>query len=627
MVDGSLLWTVDIRDPGQPERRSLKRLPGHPLQVAMSRDGHLLVAAGEAGLLVFDVDDATAPRQVGALDLPGMALDVAVAGSGDLALVTAGRDGLFVVDIGVPERPEALSKIMLPGFAYAVDAEQEMVYVASCTTLNIVKLTDPRNPEHVGAFWVPRGHAKDVDAVGTEVYVAGGEALFGYDASDPEWVIWKGYYAEPDVPGFYVNAVTVRDGIAYIAAGDESVRSVDISQMPAANGFPAKPVTTEDPPDLDGPEVLDDNNLRTVETIGGDPIGIGLVDDLLLVLGNFRYLGERTLRIMRVGPPGRMVDVTTYIQPNRWLGISQLEDNLILHGATGHETVTAPGGDYNFTFVLPGRVRRAVEHETGIYLLVDGGELYRWRTVGEPADRLLSSASMAAYDIAIGGQGIGYFSDYQLNQIRLFTLDPVQIRGFAINVPQSFLGYAHLFAHGDYLYAYDWVLGLLHTFHVPGPYELVHRSELRIGLCEMYDIADFYAGRKEIRSKMFAADDRLFVLCPHNEDGVSSLLELNLANPAIPQLADITNLPAGRYTDIRVQGDVLYTVAFDNNVYRSEIRRSRLGNSWSLEFDGHANGLAFVGPMAYLIDGDWGLGEFNPDDMRPEPAGYELDRP
>ena len=38
-----------------------------------------------------------------------------------------------------------------------------------------------------------------------------------YDGQDPLEAIWTGYYAEPEVPGFYVNDVVAKDGIALTA--------------------------------------------------------------------------------------------------------------------------------------------------------------------------------------------------------------------------------------------------------------------------------------------------------------------------------------------------------------------------------------------------------------------------
>lgn len=91
LVDGSLLWAVDLSDPAHPERRSLTRLDGHPLQVDVTAAGHLLVAAGEAGLHVVDIQDAAGPAVLQTVVLDDMALDVRVAG--DLAWWRWGAQG------------------------------------------------------------------------------------------------------------------------------------------------------------------------------------------------------------------------------------------------------------------------------------------------------------------------------------------------------------------------------------------------------------------------------------------------------------------------------------------------------------------------------------------------------
>ncbi|MBT3223587.1 MAG: hypothetical protein HN348_31335, partial [Proteobacteria bacterium] len=322
LVDGSLLWAVSIEDPENPERLSLTRLPGHSLSIEVGPPGQLLVAAGEAGLLLVNIHDPESPTIDVQLTLPGTALDLVL--TGQQTYVAMGSEGLAIVDLADRTKPELVSMVDIPGFANAVDAEGTMAYVAACTALSIIDASQPGSPELLGTYWVPEGHAKEIDVVGNEVFVAGGEALFAFEASDPKNVMWKGYYADPDAPGFYVNAVVVQEGVAYIAAGDESVRAVDVAELGGAATYLPQ-IDEGEPPTLDDPNGLPDASMGTVSILSGDPINVGLNGDLLLVLGNFRWVGERLLRIVDISTPGAMVDVGIYEQPNQTLGLDGLE--------------------------------------------------------------------------------------------------------------------------------------------------------------------------------------------------------------------------------------------------------------------------------------------------------------
>ncbi len=66
----------------------------------MALQGNLaLLADGTGGLRVVDVGDPTGPVDLGAIDTPGIAADVAAVG--DLAYVADGAGGLLVVEVNL----------------------------------------------------------------------------------------------------------------------------------------------------------------------------------------------------------------------------------------------------------------------------------------------------------------------------------------------------------------------------------------------------------------------------------------------------------------------------------------------------------------------------------------------
>ena len=605
LVDGSALWAVSLADPAAPVRLSLTRLPGRPLSAAFSPSGRLLVAAGGAGLLIVDVADPTAP----AVTVPALpkadALGVEVAG--DLALVAQGNRGLAVVDVS-EGAPSGVSRVSLPGFANSVayDAATQRAYVASCSSFSIVDLADPAHPAVLGTYFVPEGHAKGIAVEGDKVYVAGGEALFAFNAAVPSAVLWTGYYADPETPGFYVNAVVVRDGIAYIAAGDESVRSIETDTLESSSVY-APPADEGEPPTLDDPIDMPDPSQETLNTSSGDPINVALHENLLLVLGNFRWVGERLLRVMDVSTPGVMFDVGAYVQPNDHLGATDAGGAIVVHGSGGVESVVTPSGAVIDTFALPEPVVEAGMLGALLVLLSEDGRVYSYDF--DSPEQLLNGSG---YDLALGGTR-GFVADTYLNEI--YGFEPYSGSGAQVfesfGAQGAFLGFSRLLARGSDLYAYDWVFGHLYGFDVFAPSTPDEIDVIDAGLCEVYDIADFYSGQKAIRAKLVAADERVALLCPYDDDDATSLKLYAVAPDGTLSLDENLTLPSGRYVDAAFDGGVVWALSFDNNTYRSALYRFDGGEFISAEFDGHANGVLLRDGIVYVVDGDFGVRRFS----------------
>jgi hypothetical protein len=605
LVDGSALWAVSLEDPAAPVRLSLTRLPGRPISATFASNGRLLVAAGSAGILTVDVGDPTAPLVTAPAPLKSDALGIETAG--DLVLVAQGSGGLAVVDASGVAELTGISQIALPGFVNAVayDAASQRAYVAACSSFSIVDLADPAHPALLGTYFVPEGHAKGIAAEGDMVYVAGGEALFAFDAAAPAGVLWTGYYADPETPGFYVNAVTVRDGIAYIAAGDESVRAIDVDTLDASSVY-APPADGGEPPSLDDPIAMPDPTQETITIVEGDPINVALHENLLLVLGNFRWVGERLLRVMDVSTPGVMFDAGAYVQPNDFLGAADAGGTIVVHGKGGLESVVTPGGTIADTFELPEPVVEAGMLGALLVLLSEDGRVYSYDF--DSPSQILSGSG---YDLALGGTR-GFVADAYLNAI--YGFEPYSASGAqlfeAFGADNAFLGYSRLLARGNDLYAYDWVLGHLHGFDVSAPSAPHVIGTIDAGLCEVYDIADFYSGQKAIRAKLIAAGERLALLCPYDGDDASSIKLFAVAPNGALDPEETLTLPEGRYVDAAFDGGVVYALSFDNNTYRSGLYRLDGGESVGAEFDGHANGLLLRDGLVYVVDGDFGVRRF-----------------
>lgn len=605
LVDGSLLWTLSLADPAEPERRSLTRLPGHPLALAALPSGLLAVAAGEAGLLVVSPEEEHGGAPVVAsLDLPGPALDVVVAEetSASLCFVALGADGMAVVDVSVPQVPRMLAVADVSGFANALAVQQGTLYAATCEALSIVDVADPRAPFQIAAYQVPEGHAKGVAVDGTDLFVAGGEALFAFDVSDPLNVRWSGYYTDEAAEGFYVNGVVTRDGVAWIAAGDESVRAVDVSDLSEAAVW-LPPAGDGDPPGLDDVTALPDPSIGTGSTAHCDPIEVVLARDLLLVLGNFRWVGERMLRVMDVSTGSAMVHVGVYEQPDLTVGVDVLDSGLLLHLDGGQESLIGPDGSTISGWTLPATVRESAVEKDDAALLLEGGDLY-WR---DPAGvRLLAQGPF--YDVTRSGDRL-FVADGKHDAVA--ELDPYaddpSLRLWTLYLDTALLGFARLAWHAGTLYAYDWIMGTLHAIDASG--SGLHGA-VGVGLCETWDLADFYDGTSDVASRLFVDGDTLLLFCPRDDDGDASLRSYDLSEPLLPAPMAAMQLDSGRWRDVAVVDGVVYGLAFDNGTYGSAVG-SFDGEGWkTIAFDGHANGFRVTDREIVVADGDFGLRRF-----------------
>jgi len=133
------------------------------------------VAAGGSGLRIVNVSTPTTPSEVGALDTPGNAQDVAVAGS--YAYVADGNS-LRILNVSNPVAPFEVGFHDMPGNAVGVAVAGNYAYVANegywncadCGGLRILDVSKPYAPASVDSYITP--DALGVTAVGNTIYLA-----------------------------------------------------------------------------------------------------------------------------------------------------------------------------------------------------------------------------------------------------------------------------------------------------------------------------------------------------------------------------------------------------------------------------------------------------------------------
>jgi hypothetical protein len=147
---------------------------------AVAVQGHFAYLGVGPRLLVLDIGDPAAPRQVGqTLPLLGVVRSVVV--SGNVAYVGAGHDGgVVAIDIANPTLPFLLGSIDTPGDTGGLALEHGTLYVADGQDggLRIIDVREPRRPIELGAF--------DTNSDAGDVVVFAGFAFVSNGGTDVE---------------------------------------------------------------------------------------------------------------------------------------------------------------------------------------------------------------------------------------------------------------------------------------------------------------------------------------------------------------------------------------------------------------------------------------------------------
>jgi hypothetical protein len=203
-----VLRVVDVSNPRQPVDTGFKTaLDGRVFDMVVSGDG-LYMAAGEAGLVIWDVSDPLRPTKIDVYPMPRTLYHLAIRNS-----YLYGTDNdLFILDITDPANPTEVSSMTAPDTAMGVSVDGDYAYVANGDGLEIVDVSDMNNLIKVGfseTYYV----AYDVDVRGDYAYVAdhyGGLAIMDItDRTNPT------RYDRYGVSGS-ADHVTVDDAYIYV---------------------------------------------------------------------------------------------------------------------------------------------------------------------------------------------------------------------------------------------------------------------------------------------------------------------------------------------------------------------------------------------------------------------------
>ncbi len=138
---------VKASDPYHPQL--LSRVQMEWLGSLCVDGNHVLCAVEQDGLRIYDFSNLLAPVLIGALDTPGRALAIAVAG--EYAYVADGEEGVQIVDVTEPQNPLWIGTLR-PHDDCFVRTQPEVgggfLYVADehWNTIHTYDIADPANP-------------------------------------------------------------------------------------------------------------------------------------------------------------------------------------------------------------------------------------------------------------------------------------------------------------------------------------------------------------------------------------------------------------------------------------------------------------------------------------------------
>ena len=236
------LRIIDVSEPHNPVEIGTLDTPGQAMDVAVQGDYAYVADHYQGGLRVIAVSEPSAPWEVGSYDTPGHALGVAVLGP--YAYVADYWEGLRVIDVSVPTAPTEVGFIDLPERTVDVVVRDLLAYVGTFAGLWVIDVSNPTAPSDIG-FMGTSARASGLVLSGDYAYVAADDyyadtgGLYVVDISNPAEPTQVGYCPLPSP----VWDVDVAGNYAYVAGTRSGLRLLDISDPahPAEVGFSTRP--------------------------------------------------------------------------------------------------------------------------------------------------------------------------------------------------------------------------------------------------------------------------------------------------------------------------------------------------------------------------------------------------
>ena len=214
---------LDVRDPAAPKQVGAMA-GGKPSALALKGDV-LYVSDYARGLVVVDVTDLAHPTELMVYDTSDS--DYYVEVGPDARLYSATQ----VFDLTDPKKPEPKGRVNISGSTVDAHLQGTTLWLASANAgLSAVDVADPMNPKILGT--TPTNYSKDVCVSGTKAYVTeyNDQTLEVFDVSNPAA---GAVLSATKVGDAGTGCALTDDGKVAVAAGRKGILLFDVSD-PAA---------------------------------------------------------------------------------------------------------------------------------------------------------------------------------------------------------------------------------------------------------------------------------------------------------------------------------------------------------------------------------------------------------
>lgn len=546
---------ITLEAPGLPSGAQLALIPGGPyLETSTALKNPVLAlavsgrnayaAAGNSGLLVFDLSPDAPPRLLAHMHGQGKITRVAL--HGGYAYLADSAGALLIVDVRDPQHPQQIARYPFASQLDALSVEQGCAYLVSGKNLTILDVANPHAPQQLASFALPSAAAA-AQVLDGHAYLALPKAgLSILDVRDPASIREVGRFRGE------VSDLAVVQGHAYLANGTTGLTVVDVSE-------PKQP--------------------RWLGSFNRS----GAVTSLHYDNGYVALRNERSeIALIDVRNPKflKMVAVQRMTQPFNAIALAQKH---VLAGTdTSLETLdfSVPMPDVVNIGANFGGSRRAVIRDQILYVAdwFSGLHLY---DISEPgALRHLSAYHTQGSPKGVVVRGAHAFVADDDHGVQILDIsNPRQPRKIS-EVATPGLAYTMKLV-GDYLYLADHRGG----FHIINVADIAHPS---------------------IAGSAFTADKAWAVEVVGNLAYVAAdtagLLVFDVSDPQQPKQINAYKI-GGAAEDVVIRGHLAYVASFDNGFHVFDISQPAHPRAIGhVSTPGNARGIELVGNIAYVAD-------------------------
>jgi hypothetical protein len=216
------IFTVDISDLSDMSMIGHTLKPGF-LHGLAANDANL-ISTNYRGLSIIDAPLTVAPPPKQAFSATvdsAKGIDI----QGDYAYIADDHGGVTIFNITIPFSPLNVSSVATSDRALNLKVDQDLLYVAALTGVDIFDVSDPYTPTLVGYIPITKAVGLDVQDNLLAIYSTEPGFVALYDIVDPTDPVHLSTHQGPEYP----EEIIIRDDKVYVAGGYSTLVIMDIS--------------------------------------------------------------------------------------------------------------------------------------------------------------------------------------------------------------------------------------------------------------------------------------------------------------------------------------------------------------------------------------------------------------